>query len=140
MMKKSSIRKVLSLIGCIVLIAAMALSFTGCSTGKPNETPAETGESVTFQFVVTDPDGKDTTFDITSDKKTVGEALQEEGLIEGEMGEYGLYVTTVNGITLDWDKDQMYWAFYIDGEYAATSVDLTEITEGVVYSFVAQAG
>ena len=51
MMKKSSIRKVLSLIGCMVLIAAMALSFTGCSTGKPNETPAETGESVTFQFV-----------------------------------------------------------------------------------------
>ena len=87
MMKKSSIRKVLSLIGCMVLIAAMALSFTGCSTGKPNETPAETGESVTFQFVVTDPDGKDTTFDITSDKKTVGEALQEEGLIEGEMGD-----------------------------------------------------
>ena len=47
--------------------------------------------------------------------------------------EYGLYIKTVNGITLDWDKDAMYWAFYIDGEYAMTGVDTTKAEAGAIY-------
>ncbi len=128
-MKNSSFRRVLALIGCIVLVAALAMSFAGCG----NKEQAAEGKS--FQVVVTDLDGKETTFDYASDKATVGEALLAEGLIAGEEGEYGLYVTTVNGITLDWDKDGKYWAFYIDGAYANTGVDATEITDGAVYSF-----
>ena len=68
----------------------------------------------------------------------MGEALLELELIAGEEGQYGLYVTTVNGITLDWDKDGKYWAFYIDGEYATTSLDLTDITPGTTYSLKAE--
>ena len=73
------------------------------------------------------------TFTIKTDKDTVGAALTEHGLLEGEMGDSGLYVKRVNGMEADYDKDQTYWAFYIDGEYAMTGVDLTEIKEGVVY-------
>lgn len=131
-MKNTNFRRILALVGCVVLAAALALTFAGCG----NKEPAAAGKS--FQVVVTDPDGKETTFDYASDKATVGEALLAEGLIAGEEGEYGLYVTTVNGITLDWDKDGKYWAFYIDGEYAATGVDATELTDGAVYSFKAE--
>ena len=56
-------------------------------------------------------------------------------LIDGEVGEFGLYVKTVNGITADYDKDGKYWAFYINGEYAQPGVDSIEITEGDSYSF-----
>ena len=73
------------------------------------------------------------TFTIKTDKSTVGDALSEHGLIEGDEGDFGLYVKRVNGIEADYDKDQTYWAFYIDGEYGMTGVDLTEIEEGVVY-------
>lgn len=73
------------------------------------------------------------TFTVKTDKTTVGEALSEHGLIEGDMGDFGLYVKRVNGIEADYDKDQTYWAFYIDGEYGMTGVDSTEIQEGVVY-------
>ena len=55
-------------------------------------------------------------------------------LIAGEEGAYGLYVKTVNGITADYDKDQTYWAFYIDGEYAVSGVDTTDIVESSVYT------
>lgn len=105
-------------------------------------TSAETnvlGEGNTvFTLSVTDLDGVKTSFEIHTDKKTVGEALLELELIAGEEGQYGLYVTTVNGITLDWDKDGKYWAFYIDGEYATTSLDLTDITPGTTYSLKAE--
>ena len=73
------------------------------------------------------------TFTLKTNKTTVGEALQEYDLIDGEEGEYGLYVKVVNGITADYDVDQSYWAFYINGEYAMSGVDTTDITDGVVY-------
>ena len=31
--------------------------------------------------------------------------------------------------------DALYWAFYIDGEYAMTGVDATNITDGARYAF-----
>ncbi len=92
------------------------------------------GDTV-FHVSVTDKEGGETNFEIHTDKETVGEALLELGLIAGEEGEYGLYVKTVNGITVDYDKDGVYWAFYINGEYASTGVDATPITEGEQYSF-----
>ncbi len=73
------------------------------------------------------------TFTIKTDKETVGEALFEHGLISGDEGPYGLYVKVVNGITADYDVNQSYWSFNIDGEYAMTGVDTTKITEGVTY-------
>ena len=42
---------------------------------------------------------------------------------------------TVHGITADYDTDQTYWAFYVNGEYAQTGVDSTNVTAGDTYSF-----
>lgn len=133
-MQTATLKKMLSCILCIVLIAAMALCTTGC-----NGSNASTGEKVSFTFIVVDTEGKESTFQITTDKKLVGEALIEEELISGEEGPYGLYVKTVNGITLDYDKDGKYWSFYVGEEYALTGVDQTEITDGAVYSFKAES-
>ena len=72
-------------------------------------------------------------FTVNTDKETVGEALTEHGLIEGEPGAFGLYIKKVNGITADYDVDQSYWAFYVNGEYGMNGVDTTEIVEGTVY-------
>ena len=144
-MKKTRLLKALSLILCIVFIAAMALLTNGCrvdaepdtsATEAPESEVTELGKgSKKFDFTVTDGEGKETKFIINTEKTTVGEALLELELIAGEEGAYGLYVKTVNGITVDYDKDGKYWAFYVDGEYAMSGVDTTEIEEGKVYSF-----
>lgn len=135
-MQTARFKKVLSLILCIVLIAAIAL-FAGCSGNKENSLGE--GEK-SFTFIVTDGEGEEETFEISTDAETVGEALIEEGLLEGEDGEYGLYVKTVNGITADYDTDGAYWAFYIGDEYAMTGVDMTEITDGATYEFRVEQG
>ena len=36
-------------------------------------------------------------------------------------------------MTADYDKDQRYWALYVNGTLAATGVDGIEIEEGIVY-------
>lgn len=74
-------------------------------------------------------------FTVHTDKDTVGAALLELGLIAGEEGQYGLYIKQVNGITADYDIDQTYWAFYINGEYAMTGADMTPVTDGATYKF-----
>ncbi len=143
-------KKFFSLLLCMMLTVAMAFSTTGCS-GNNKESDAQTetqveadaqtdatvlGEGQTvFTFNVTDADGNETNFEIHTDKETVGDALLELDLIAGEDSEYGLYVKTVNGITADYDKDQTYWAFYVNGEYAQTGVDSTNVTAGDTYSF-----
>lgn len=91
--------------------------------------------STVFPLGVVDKDGNVTNFEIHTDKTMVGEALVDLGLIEGENGDYGLYVKKVNGITADYDTDGVYWAFYINDEYAQTGVDVTEIKEGDSYTF-----
>jgi hypothetical protein len=92
------------------------------------------GEGKTTVTVTVKADGQSVTFTLNTDKTTVGDALLEHSLIAGEEGAYGLYVKKVNGITADYDKDQTYWALYIDGEYAMSGVDSTEIAAGTVYT------
>ena len=130
-----------------MLIAAIALSMWGCDeqtkqeVGETTATTTVTSQNelgqgaVTFTFTVTDKDGASETFVIHTDKGTVGDALMEHGLLEGEDGAYGLYVKKVNGITADYDVDKTYWAFYVNGEYASTGVDKTAVTAGASYAF-----
>ena len=61
-------------------------------------------------------------------------------MIAGEDSEYGLFVKTVNGLTVDYDADGAYWAFYVNDEYAQTGVDSTAVTEGESYSFKVEQG
>lgn len=119
----------------LLLVMVMVLGLVGCGNAESKEPKEPKATGASFTVVVADLEGKETTFEYTSDKATVGEALVTEGLIEGHETEYGLYVDSVNGVALDWDKDGKYWAFYIDGEYAMTGVDATEITEGATYAF-----
>lgn len=146
-MKNNSMKKWLSVIGCMVLIAAMALSMIGCGSKAEPEAPAAPqqsaadakilGEGATvFQFSVVDLEENETKFEIHTDETTVGAALMKVGLIEGEEGPYGLYVKVVNGITAIYEEDGSYWAFYENGEYGLTGVDMTDINPDVAYSFV----
>ena len=116
-MNKFSMKKLLSILLCIALIAALALSTVGCSKND-NTAPATTAEAsgvvsmgegeTSFLFNVVDPEGKESHFEIHTDEKTVGAALLSLGLIAGEDSEYGLYVKTVNGVTVDYDQDGKY--------------------------------
>lgn len=138
-----------TLVWVLCMAVMMVFCITGCQKGTEAGTlpAAETDEkarmdggtlgegSREFAFAVVDQDGNETEFEIHTEKETVGEALTELGLIAGEESEYGLYVKTVNGVTVDYDTDGKYWAFYINDEYAQTGVDATAIVEGETYSF-----
>lgn len=135
----------------LALLAAMLLTLSACGNKKTQTAessvtlPVENGAvigtgSVSFAMEIKDQNGQVTAFTVKTDEKTVGGALQTLGVIDGEKGQYGLYVKTANGISADYDKDGVYWAFYINGAYAETSVDATTITEGATYALCVEKG
>lgn len=155
-MKMKNITNKILMLLCSVLIVATALTTIGCSSTTNeapeqsasvtvSETSSETaspkksvgkGDTV-FDFMVVDKEGNETAFEVHTDKDNVGAALLDAGLIAGDSSAYGLYVKTVNGVTLDYDKDKMYWSFYINDAYAQTGVDSTPIKSGETYTFKA---
>ena len=129
----------------ILMAFAIVFSLAACAPvgEKQPEQPSgaiENGATIgvgakTFTMEVTDADGKMTVFTVKSDEKTVGAALLALGVIAGDESQYGLYVKTVNGITADYDKDQTWWGFYVDGVSASAGVDSTDIVDGSTYGF-----
>lgn len=135
------LKKIIALLLCVIMV----LSFVACGNKEENQVNTnyeftETFEngSTEFVFGVLGVEGEEKYFEVKTDKTIVGEALLETGLIEGEDSAYGLYVKTVDGTTLDYDTDGKYWAFYVNGEYAATAVDQTEVVAGTLYEFKAE--
>ena len=91
-MRFRSNKKITSWLLCMMLIVAMALT-AGCGDKKQNDNSVGQevskgnvlGEGqVQFTFTVVDKEGNETTFEIHTDKTTVGDALLEVDLIAGE--------------------------------------------------------
>ncbi len=143
-MKNISLKKCLSLLLAGVLIAAMTLSAAGCGKAKRSEGPYSTiickdGDTVgkgatSFKLEIVPKDASAVNITVKTDETTVGAALLANEIIAGDDSEYGLYVKCVNGVTADFDVDGTYWAFYINGEYAMTGVDSTDIEDGAAYA------
>ncbi len=128
----------------VFLLAPVIFSLMLCSCGKESITldgielsPIGGGDK-SFNFTVTDSEGGTVGYTVATDADTVGGALFELDLIDGEPGPYGLYVKTVLGKTLDYDTHGKYWAFYIDGVYATSGIDKTEIKNGAHYALKAE--
>ena len=135
-MKNIKFKKILCLILCLATVAAVAFT-SGCSP-RENEQNVQVeataiGEGVrNFRLEVIGETAR--AFEVSTDEEIVGKALEKLGVISGEEGPYGMFITTVDGETVDFYRDIKYWAFYIDGTYATAGIDQTEIADGAVYS------
>ena len=114
-----------------VLIAAMALA--GCSV-----TEAQTGAK-TITVDINMPDGTTDTVTIQTDAAYLRGALEQEKLVAGEESQYGLFVKTVNGYTVDEGK-QEWWCFTKGGETLFTGIDDTPIADGDKFEITLTVG
>ena len=124
------------------LLLALTLLLAGCGGGEsfPHFADGDTvGEGETsFTLTILDDQETQVRLTVRTDAETVGEALQAEHIVFGTDGEYGLYIETVNGLTLDYDETGSYWAFYVDGAYAQQSADQTPVEDGGDYALKAE--
>ena len=74
-------------------------------------------------------------FTLHTDKTVLSDALLENNLIEGEDGQYGIFIKKANGIEVS-DLARTYWAIYIGNDMAMTGADGITIENGASYRFV----
>lgn len=127
--------------GKLIVAAAAVLVLIAIFAGIWSATrPATSQGTKTVTVEVVHKDESSKTFTYRTDAEYLGEVLQAEGLVKGDQGDYGLYITEVDGETAVYETDGAYWAFYQGGEYAAQSVDQTPISDGDAFSLVYTVG
>lgn len=129
---------------CLILVTVML--FAACNTNKVDAegrwadaiylNDTEFGEGSKTVNVTVKAGDDEITFTIHSDERYLGDALLEHGFIDGDMGEFGLYVKKVNGILADYDIDKTYWGFYKSGEMMMVGVSGAEFADGDSYELV----
>lgn len=127
--KKKVIIAIVALIAAIAVFAGVYFAF-----GRP-ETNAG---SKTLTIEVSAPDYSKT-HEIKTDAEFLGEALKEEGIIEGEEGQYGLFITSVDSIKAD-DSKQQWWCITKGGADVMTGVDVTPIADGDTFELTLKEG
>lgn len=125
-MKKST--KTLLLVLALVLVvgaigAAWLIFSPGASTG---------GKTITVD--VTHMDGTVNSYAVSTEEEFLAPALEAEGLISGEMADYGLFIDTVDGEFVDESIGQ-WWVFTVNGEMGNYGADTQPIADGDVYAF-----
>lgn len=98
--------------------------------------PQSGDKSITV--TVTDSQGVDSVYEHSTDAEYLLEAVREieELELQGEEGDYGFFISAVNGITADYSVDRSYWAIYVNGEYGSYGIELQPIEDGGVYALV----
>lgn len=125
------------LIGASIVVVVLIAVFAGIWFATRPAT-SQGAKIITVEVVHKDESTK--TFTYHTDAEYLGEVILAEGLVKGDQGDYGLYITEVDGESAVYETDSAYWAFYQGGEYANQSVDQTPINDGDAFSLVYTIG
>lgn len=117
----------------VVLIVAMLLVWINF-----REKPVEGSKTITIE--VRDSKEKSVVYELQTDAQFLIEAMEEakeQGLTyEGEEGQYGLSISTVNGESADYTLDGAYWSFNVNGEYCNYGVSEQPVEDGDAFEII----
>ena len=114
------------------------------SSAQSSESSSQQGSAVSaavknITVKVVHKDGSEKEFAIAAQGETLREALEQEKLVEGEDGQYGLFIKSADGETAD-DGNQEWWCVTKGGEQVNTGVDGVKIADGDVYELTLTVG
>ena len=91
-----------------------------------NRPQGQEGEkTIVVEVVHADESSREFTYQTS--EEFLGPVLIEEGLVQGEEGAYGLFITTVDGETAEGNQ---WWCITQDGQMVETGADTTPIADG----------
>lgn len=123
----------------IILVAVLAIFCIAAGVLYQQSKPATVAGEKEITVTVVHKDGSEKEFTYTTDAEYLGDILSEKGLIDGEKADYGMYVKTVDGETIDESK-QEWWCLTKDGGTVNTGVDQTPIANGDKYELTLTVG
>jgi hypothetical protein len=125
----------------LILIAVAVIALIGVMLGVYFATRPETTQGgKTFTVTVVHKDGSEKVFTCHTDEEKLGPVLLTEKIVEGSMGDFGLYILSADGEVADYNVDQGWWALYEGENMASTGADAVAITDGGSYKLVYTIG
>ena len=112
---------ILAIILAILCVAAGILFHAN----KPETTSGEKE----IDIVVIHADKTENTYTYQTDAEYLADVLLENHLVDGEIGAYGLFITTVDNETVDESKQQ-WWCITKGGEQVNSGADALPIADG----------
>lgn len=129
-MKKKSI----AIAAVVLVILCVAAGFLYMKF-KPQTVAGEKEVTV----VVVHGDQSEKTFTYQTDAEYLAEVILENNLVEGDEGQYGLFITSADGETAD-DSKQQWWCITKGGEQVNTSASEAVIADGDQYEITLKEG
>lgn len=123
------------IIALVALVVVLAAALTLYFTTRPDTTQG--AKTVVVQVVHKDGTAKD--FELHTDFEYLGEALIEGEVVVENQGDYGLYILTADGETVN-EADQEWWNIAKDGESLMVGVDSQPIVDGEHYELIFTVG
>ena len=134
--KKSTNTKLIAglIIGLVVIVAVFGAIYYFKSAKAQEGTKA-------YTVAVVDKDGNSKEYTGKTDAEYLRGLMDEltaggDFSYVGEDGEYGLYITTINGVTADYNADGAYWSIYVNDEYGMYGADTQPVADGDSFKFV----
>lgn len=82
---------------------------------------------------------KTESFTFKTEREFLAEALLDEGLVEDNQTDFGLFIVTANGVTAD-DSKQEWWCITKGGEMLMTGASETPLSDGDRYELTLTVG
>lgn len=119
----------------VIAAAVFCLLALGLRHIWQSSLPETAAGAKTVTVEVTHADGSTAEFTYQTDLEYLGELLQQEGLISGSPGDFGLFVETVDGETVDYATNQSWWRLTCNGQDALTGADAVVLHDGDRYGW-----
>ena len=122
-------------LGACVAVAVLALLLVIYNISKP--VPMVGSKTITIDVVY--KDGKEDSYHVTTEAqylKGAADAIPELTLDGTVTEEYGLMITTVNGVRADYTQDGAYWALLLNDEPCNYGISMQPIKDGEHYKLV----
>ena len=126
-------KKIIVILLAVVVAVAAAAGYLMLGKGQDVKEGSKT-----IAFTVISGDSKEE-FTIKTDETYLRGALEQEGLVKGTVGEFGLFVNEVNGIVIDSSKEE-WWCFTKGGEMLSTGIEAVAIADGEAYEATLRVG
>lgn len=127
-------KKILIAVIALVVIAALMVGVYFVTREKPVE-----GQK-TVTVTVVHKDGSEKLFTCKTTEAYLGPVLLAEKIVEGDMGDYGLFITAADGEIADYSVDGGWWAVYKGEEQTTTGADQVVIEDGDSFRIVYTVG
>lgn len=113
------------IIGVVALVVVVAVLLGVYAAIRPDTTIG--AKTVTISVV--HKDGNEKVFEVHTDAEYLEGALLENEIVEDNQTEWGLYIITADGETVD-EANQEWWCLTQDGEMLMTGASETPVNDG----------